>query len=469
MTQNKPGNDSFAAVDQLLDELYPQMEADLLGLLQFPSVKEEALPGQPFGRPIAEALDYCLQLSAKYGLVTENVDGYMGAADISGPSAEAVGILSHIDVVPASPADWRYHPFQPQVVDGRIYGRGTLDDKGPLIASLYAGLALSRSNLPLNKTIRFLYGCDEESGFSCIQHYLSKRTPPVCGFSPDGSFPLVIGEKGMAHYQLSSNWPTESGSLALSLISLEAGTVSNVIPQRAEAVLQIQGNPPALPECGEGISTQQENGRLIITANGTAAHASAPEEGDNAIAKLLQYLVQLDYQPAGAKQYLDTLAKLFQECCYGETLGVADQDAHSQLTNVPSVLKVSADQGMLECDMRFTVTRSAAYFQQKLTEIARQNNLQLATWEAHEPLLGDPNQEPAHSLLKAYRDFTGDLSEPMIMGGGTYAKSVPNFLAFGPCFATTAGVIHKADEYLECDEWLRTAKIYARAIYGLAK
>jgi succinyl-diaminopimelate desuccinylase len=462
-------NFSFDEADRWLDEVYPQMERDLLPLLAYPTIKGEAEAGAPFGRPLAEALDYCLQLAQGLGLETTNVDGYVGFADLPGKEDEQVGVLTHVDVVPANPADWQSPPFEPQVREGRIYGRGASDDKGPLVASLYAGVALARCGAPLTKTLRFIFGANEESGMACVDYYLKRYQPPSCGFSPDAYFPLVIGEKGVARFNLSASWADDSGE-PLKLLSIHSGTVANVVPDSAEAVFAVSGPISFDGDKAIGLSIEQQDSTLRIKAIGKAAHASTPYDGENALVKLLQFLSRQQFGPRGAKDYLRTLAKLFVDPCYGKSLGVADEDALSKLTIAPTVLHVDEKEGSLKCDMRFTLTRNAAYFEKKLAAIAWQTGLTITDWTGVEPLYANEDSPLAAALLKAYRDFTKDTqNQPMIMGGGTYAKKLPNCLAFGSSFPGVADLAHQANESIDCKEWLDTAKIYMRALYELAK
>ena len=460
---------SFAAADRWLEEAYAKMEQDLLALLAIPSIKEEAAPGAPFGRPLAEALDYCLQMAGNFNLQTTNAQGFVGFADLPGLSAEPVGVLAHVDVVPANPADWLSPPFKPEKREGRIYGRGALDDKGPLVASLYAGAALAACGAPLGNSVRFIFGADEESGMSCMDYYLNHYPPPLRGFSPDGCFPAVIGEKGLARFAFHAAWPKENQE-PLQLLALNSGTVINIVPDTAEAIFKVSGPVSFEGERALGMRIEQKGAVLRLTASGRAAHASTPEEGENALAKLLQFLSRQQYSPRGAMRYLETLARLFADPCYGANLGVADKDALSTLTVAPTVLNVDETGGLLRCDMRFTLSRCSDYFRNKLEIVAQRNRLTLQEWSSSEPLYANENSPLAAGLLRAYRDFTGDtLSKPIIMGGGTYAKKLPNFLAFGPIFPGGLELPHRANEYLDCKEWLNTAKIYARAIYELAK
>ena len=458
----------FAQVDRRLEELYPQMEQQLLRLLAYPSVEAPAAgEGAPFGQAVADALAYCLQLAETLGLETTNCDGYFGTAELAGQSEESVGVLSHLDVVPANANDWQTPPFAPQVRDGRIYGRGALDDKGPLIASLYAGIALRESlEQPLAKTVRFMFGCNEESGFRCLKYYLQHYQPPTIGFSPDAEFPLIVGEKGILHFSLASAWEDDNSS-PLQLTAIRSGSVINVVPDSAEAILS--GDKAMLPPATGRLLISGSDNTIRIQATGKAAHASTPEEGENALATLLAYLAQLPLGPAGAAHYIASLAQLFSDSCFGSSLGLAAKDAVSRLTVIPSVLQLDQHGAKLRCDMRFPVTHRAERYQQALAQLADQQRLELEILEMQQPLYAAPEDPTAQLLLQAYRDYTGDCSEPLVIGGGTYAKALPGFLAFGPEFAHTAKLCHQADEYITSQDLLDAAKIYSRAIYALAR
>lgn len=457
----------FTQVDQFLDNYYPQMELDLIHLLTYPSVEgPNEGPGAPFGHNVAAALKHCLQIAASLNMKTENIDGYMGIASLKGTSEEAIGILSHLDVVPANPADWSSPPFEPKVIDGRIYGRGTLDDKGPLIASLYAGAALAKcSARPLAKTVRFMFGCNEENGMKCLKYYLSKFTPPKIGFSPDAQFPLIIGEKGIIHFSLKSQWQDEA-SAPYTLVSLTSGNAANIVPDTAQAVIHLNGGE--VPQGNSRIKIDHQNEQIIIHSYGKAAHASTPELGENALASMLQFLRSLDLAPLGANKYINTLASLFEDSCYGASIGLDGEDSLSRLTLIPSILNVCDNKGTLTCDMRFPVTHNLSSYRTALENISTSHGLKLGAFDGYEPMYAGKDNETAQKLLEVYRDFTGDMSEPLVIGGGTYAKALPGFLAFGPQFPHTPSLCHQANEYISCEDMLVTAKLYARAIYALA-
>lgn len=455
----------FTHIDQLIDELYPQMLQDLSELISYPSVEAEAAgKNAPFGQPVAAALQCALAIAERFGFSTRNVDGYMGTATLEGTSSEAIGVLTHVDVVPVNAADWQSPPFTAELRNDCLFGRGALDNKGPLIASIYALAALKTElNAPLSKSVQLMFGCNEESGMQCLEYYLKHNEPPICGFSPDAEFPLIIGEKGIIFFKLCADWPETADTCRL--LSLQSGTAANIVPDTACARLSYNGSLPA----AEHISCKQEGETLLITATGKAAHASTPELGDNALVRLLSYLTALPLSPQGAASYIRTLAQLFNDSSYGTSCDMADADELSTLTLVPSMLNISQGCATLSCDLRFPVSKRVEIYRTKLQKLAAENGLQLTILDENEPLYGGNDNATALALLEVYREYTGDNSPPLIIGGGTYAKALDNFFAFGMEFSDTPQVMHQANEFIRKDDLLKACKIYARAIYRLAK
>lgn len=460
----------FSRIDMVLEGYYPQMERDLLALLSIPSVKAAPAPYAPFGQPVADALDFTLACAASLGLATENLDGYCGLADLPGGSSEQIGVLAHLDVVPANGSDWDSPPFEPELRDGVIYGRGAIDDKGPLLAALYAAAALGDCGLPLSKSIRLIFGCDEESGMSCVRHYLSRYPQPSCGFTPDGAFPLIVGEKGILHYTLSARWPQEAAADRLGLTRLEAGSAANVVPDRASVSFACPADGPAsLFSRRQDLSITTEEGRLTVVADGRAAHASTPEQGDNALVKLVRFLEPLDFGPAGAKDFLLLVAELTRDELYGNGFGLAGSDHLSQLTQAPTQLRLEAGGGCLTLDLRFPLTRRYADYAPQLTRLAAALGLEFTPLEHQDPLYLGADNDLARTLLSVYRQATDDQRPPLVIGGGTYAKTMDNFLAFGPETMDQPSLAHQANESVSQGQLLFLAKLYARALYQLAK
>ena len=452
-------------LDQLLTDSYPALEKDLLDLVACPSVEGEAAPGAPFGRPVAQALDCALGICGKLGLDAHNLDGYCGYADLAGSEAEQVGVLAHLDVVPAQDEEWSVPPFSPRVVGDKIYGRGVLDDKGPLLAAVYGLKALMELGFKPRKTVRVIMGCNEETNMECMKHYLAKFAPPGSGFTPDASWPLIVGEKGVLHYTLTKKWPTGQAP-GPKLLSLECGVAANVVPAQAQARLLDLPAPDRLPE---GISLETAGRETLVLSLGRAAHASTPYDGDNALSKLLRFLNGLDFGPAGARDFIAAAAQLNQDDCYGAALGVAGSDSRSRTTHAPTMCRLGEGEASLTCDMRFLLSKSSGDYLPLIRDAAAAQGLELAEFSAQEPLWLGEDHPLINVLLDSYRQVSGDMREPLVIGGGTYAKKFPNFLAFGPEDPDGPTLAHQADEYMTRRQLLDAARIYARAIYALAK
>lgn len=162
----------------------------------------------PFGKDCSDCLKYFLRLANSLGFKTKNVDGYCGWAEF-GDGSELIGIIGHLDVVPANEEDWKYSPFTPTIDKNKIYGRGAIDDKGPVIASLYAMKAVSdyynENDIKFNKRVRLIVGLNEEKNWECINYYKEYEEIPKISFSPDADFPCIYAEKGVLSILLSDD------------------------------------------------------------------------------------------------------------------------------------------------------------------------------------------------------------------------------------------------------------------------
>jgi succinyl-diaminopimelate desuccinylase len=201
--------------------------------IQIKSVKdvEHAAPGAPFGPGIQEGLEWILALGEKFGFTVKNVEGYAGHIEMG--SGDLLGILGHIDVVPEGEG-WSVPPFSATIKDGKIFGRGALDDKGPSLAALFAMKAIIDAQIPLNKRVRLIIGTDEESGWADMDYYFSKEEVPQIGFAPDAEFPVIHAEKGILHLELSKSYSTAFPHL----VRIHGGERANVVPDYCEVTLK---------------------------------------------------------------------------------------------------------------------------------------------------------------------------------------------------------------------------------------
>jgi succinyl-diaminopimelate desuccinylase len=298
------------------------MVRDLAALVAIPSVKGEAAEGMPFGEGPAAALECMLGLAKKYGFHTQNHEGYVGTIDLNPELPTTLGVLCHLDVVPAGKKDWRSHPFSLYISGGKMYGRGVIDNKGPAIAVLYAMRAIKESGLPITQNVRFIVGTDEESGSSDIAYYKNKEALPPRVFTPDAEYPVINIEKGRIRGEFSTYSGFAVGSR--SILSAFGGTVVNAVPETASATVRgFDANE--LFEASRAFPTltftfeQLEENYTKINVVGKSAHASQPERGNNAVTGLCAYLGTLETNDETGSSF----ARISSAFAYGDTTGAS--------------------------------------------------------------------------------------------------------------------------------------------------
>ncbi|EHQ89993.1 dipeptidase PepV [Desulfosporosinus youngiae] len=459
-------------LNQQIDLMKEDILSAVQACIQIKSVKdvENAVPGAPFGPGIKEALEWTLALGKEFGFTVKNVEGYAGHIEMG--AGELLGILGHLDVVPEGDG-WSVSPYSGTIKDGKIFGRGALDDKGPTLAALFAMKAIKDANIPLKMRVRLILGTDEESGWDDMNYYLKKEEVPQIGFAPDAEFPVIHAEKGILHLEFSKYHPASLSHL----VRVQGGERANVVPDRCEVALQgiaygdlvKQLNDFSFPEGVSGSLVSQETEQEIkLIVKGVGSHGSLPENGKNAVFYALRFLRTLALSPE-EQQILDFILAYPGTGYYGEGFGVALSDEPSgKLSLNLGILELTADNIRFVLDIRYPVTYQRDDVLLPIEKIARneQFNIKiLSHQEAHHV----PKESPlVQSLLKAYSDVTGLEPFAFAIGGGTYAKALPQGVAFGPTFPGEPEVIHCPDEYISIDNLLKTTKVYAQAILNLA-
>ncbi len=443
-------------ITEYLERNRQQFVSDLQGLLKYNSVLSDDDPSKPYGSENAKALDYMMALCQDAGLSCKNIDYYAMDATY-GDSDDTVASLSHLDIVPVG-SDWEHDPLAGEVEGDIIYGRGALDDKGPSIASLYALKALIDSGVDLNRKIRLIFGCDEESGMSDMTYYLTKRAAPEYAFSPDAYFPSIFAEKSVLAGKYVSDIEGET-----IVKKIEGGTRSNVVPDLAKAYVTSIGAHSNDPN----IIIEGQDEMYVIMAKGISAHASTPEEGDNAIVILLKYLSKILPEQDSYKNVCRTVYHSFKQSD-GSGLGLKCSDHPTgPLTLNLGIIK-GDDKGIqINFDIRNPVTLSASLTHKKLETAL--SGFELKSYHCSEGLYVEKEHPLIKTLQKIYKEITGDKSESFAIGGGTYARTLPCAVAFGPAFkdGKSKGA-HMHDECASITELINAARIYAHSFYELA-
>lgn len=464
-------------LNQKMDEYYHNIVSDIQELIKIRSVLDEENSSEkaPFGREIDEALRFVLERGKELGLKTKNVDGYAGYIEI-GTGQEMVGILGHVDVVPEGKG-WSVDPYGGEIRDGRLYGRGSIDDKGPIVTCLYALKAIQESGLPTKKRARLIVGTDEETSGRCIKYYLQKEEKPVCGFSPDGNFPIIYAEKGILRFEIIKEFKANDMQKSTGPIikSIKGGSRVNVVPDYAEAYIQglkldIIQNKIREKGLESKLTAQHINDGVLVKAYGVSAHAMQPENGLNAIQLLMVFLKCLDFGPSEAKQFIDFISSKLKMETDGECLGIACQDEISgNLTLNTGIIDVDDKRAIIKFDIRYPVTEDASRIIQRLKEVALEAKAQFNILQHKPPLHVDKDSFLIKKLQHVYKEMTNEDPVLISIGGGTYCRYVENTVSFGPVFPGQKELAHQKDEYVRLQDLDKMAKIYAQAIYELIK
>lgn len=447
----------------MIEDLTPHLIAQqeplrkaLAELVRIPSVCNEGVGGFPFGEAIDQALRRSLEIAAGLGFrITYGDGGYYGYADV-GEGREMLGILGHLDVVPPGKLEvWEHGPFDPIEKDGMLYGRGTQDDKGPLLASLFAVKALMDAGVEFNKRIRFIFGTDEESLWRCIKRYLEREEVPTFGFSPDSRFPVTYAEKGVLQVRLEGS--NESG------IRLSGGSAFNAVP---DSIFYNGERQEDLADKLQRLGFDYERLEDGVEVKGRAAHAMIPEEGINAITRLCIALNAIGLQ----SRAINFVAQEIGQDPYAtQIFGVmADEPSGKLKFNVGKIDLGKTEQ--LFIDIRIPVTAPREEVVTSLTMTAAKYGLEYKEYDWLGPIYLPLDHFMVTTLTNVYRKYSGDLvTEPRASGGATYARAIPNCVAFGALTVDEPLTEHQPNERTVLANLYKAMEIYAHAVYELTR
>ena len=444
---------------------------DLFELLSVRSILGTDITEEtPFGSGPREALDLILSFGERDGYKTKLVENKAGHIEV-GQGDELFGILGHVDVVPVVEADWTSHPFKPEIRDGKIFARGSLDDKGPTMAAYYAVKLLDKLGVKWNKRVRVIIGSDEETGFRCVEAYFKHEEQPASGFTPDAMFPLVYAEKARATFDHKLKFVDEDGNYNYKLVKFNGGQVLNMVIASAKA--ELEGEAADIKEKFEQFLEQEKlegevevENTIKLTLKGKAAHGSTPQYGINGATKLAEFLSTLGLDNNG-KNFINYIVEKLANDPFGEKLGINYSD--------DEMGEATYNYGILEYDLerKIGLVSTDCRHPKKFDLVDRLNGIKVdnidievtSTKEAHYVPKDD---ELVTTLMDVYRKHTGDTkNDAFVLGGGTYARCLKKGVAFGLLFPGKEDTMHQANEYLEVEDLLLATAIYAEGIYKL--
>jgi succinyl-diaminopimelate desuccinylase len=404
-------------------------------IIKFNSTQAPATEGKPFGEGAAKCLEFYLSLATFLGFEVKNYDNYVGEVDFG--SGEDFAVLAHLDVVPAG-SGWQHDPFGGEVDEQnkKIWGRGAMDDKGPAIIALYALKALKDEGFKPKKRIKLILGCNEETGWACIDHYNKVAKMPEVGISPDANFPVIYAEKGILHLKFAFKENCQNFSC------LKGGNLPNMVCDYCEA------QAPEDKQLAEKLHLSFEDEKVI--SRGKSAHGSTPEMGINALPAMLSYLG------------LEDIIKV----AFKDKFGVGElEDETGKLTLSPNLIEQKENTIYLTCDIRYPAT----YTQEFVLSEIKKTGIPYEIVHAQAPLYNDKNSQLVQTLLAVYNEVTGKHEQPIAIGGGTYARALKYGAAFGPEEEGEENTIHQANEYITFDKIEKCFLIYKNALQRLTK
>ena len=447
-------------LDSIIKQNKEEMIKNLKKLVSYKSIASDPQENAPFGIENAKCLKEALQMAEKYEFRTKNLDNYCGYAEI-GEGDKIIGIAGHLDVVPEGNG-WKTDPFCATIKENKIYGRGVSDDKGAVVASMLALKIIKDLNIPLNKRIRLIMGCAEETGSDCMKYYVEKEGHFDIGFTPDGTFPCIYGEKGHIRARFKS--------ANTSILDIKGGTVDNAVCDKCTIEIKRDTYSKELLENYFNnnditFDIKEENDLDIIEVNGIAAHASRPHLGKSAITYLMKGLKESGY----VDEFVDYYCERFDFLNDGSGFGIKCSDEYGELTCVNGKIYMENETIIGSLDIRVPVTLESNDIVKKLNAIGdKRANIEIIkfTVSTYFPI----DSEIVQKLLKVYQEVTGDRKNmPITMGGGTYAKTLKNCIAFGCGFPNVNNKIHEANEYVDIKELMLQVKLYVHAILELLK
>ena len=426
---------------------------EMISLLEIPSVYDasSANDQMPYGINVCKAFAYMKDLAEKDGFKVTEYDGHVMSFS-HGMGDVRIDIASHLDVVAADPED-----FNIRTENGKLIGRGTTDMKVPMFLT-YLSLKLLRERHPdINKEIRIVLGGDEERTMNDMYYYVSKAGLPDFAFTPDGSFPMGIGEKGAIMWTLDGEY---EGILS----SFNGGSQCNIIPDRASCVINDSASYERLcdylKQSGINGMTTVENGQIHIETYGTAAHASLPALGHSATIDLLKIIADV---------YQDELCQNLYEV-YGDSYGrgfnhFISEDPMECLSLNLGVLHISQGKISAQIDCRYPYGVTAEQLTKDL-QVLSKGNIVLAYND--DPTLCKKDDPYVRTMLETYWDITGDMTKPIVSGGVSYSKVFKHCVSFGPVFSDEEHTAHQKGENIDLERCILMFRIYYETIEKIA-
>ena len=460
-------------LNNYIDNIKDKIVNSTCEIINIPSVfNDNDGSDTPFGIHTVEALNYMLDLGKSFGFKTKNIDNMCGYIEF-GKGDKLLGIIAHLDVVPAE-NDWTFSPFNATIDNNNIYGRGTIDDKGPAIAVLYAMKAVADNYDIKDKRVRLILGLNEENAWKCIERYNETEEIPDISFSPDANFPCIYAEKTIESLYLKQKYEKKP-TIYIENISTNNNAI-NVVPKFCSVTLGFDNSKIVdmqnviqniLDKYKYNINIEEiDNAHIKLISLGTAAHAAHPELGDNSLSKLLIVLYDLFNEYNIHLDILDYFVKYIGDDYTGKELGIDYSDESGILTLNTAHFALEEDYLSIGFNLRIPVTYDYNNIEKEFNKYCN-CNLEVTIARIQEPLYFEKTHHLVQKLCSIFNDYNNSNLEPIAIGGGTYARAFKNCISFGPQMPNAEDMCHQTDEFISIDNLIFCAKVYAQTILEL--
>ena len=451
-----------AKLEKWLDEHFDSLVEDVKHLVSIPSVATYDDPDTPYGPACRQVLHEMLALAGRFGFQTQNCEDRCGTMTRR-PGSEEISVWCHLDVVPAGDGWTLTTPFEPVIRDGYMIGRGADDNKGPAVGALYVLRAFEELGIPTRHGLRLCVGCDEEHGMTDVQYYAKNYPAAKLAVIADSGFPVCYGEKGIIEANLVSERPLEN------VTRLKAGMASNILPDAAEMALR-----GAADASGEWVRSETAGGETRLTARGISRHSAFPEGGVNAIHELTAAALATGLLTESDARTLRFFTRVNDDYA-GTALSIDSSDEVSGATTCVGTMASLKEDGraVLHLNIRHCISADADQLLASIDRACRENGCVLESWHASAPNYFHRENPVVDAMTGVFNELTGAHAEPFVMGGGTYARKLPNALAFGlgglprgetALFAPGHGGAHQVDEGLHLANLKRALLIFAMGL-----
>lgn len=469
-------NELYQKIDRWIDDHSEEIIRDICRVVSIKSVSTPGEGGYPYGTGCKKVLDEMLKMGEEYGFKSHNYEDRVGALWLEEPEGrETIGFWGHLDVVPEG-SDWiMTEPYKPVVKDQWLIGRGTADNKGPTVGTMHLMRCFKELGIRPGHALKLFLGCDEERGMSDLEYYRKHYPCPEMSIIADSGFPVCYGEKGIIDCTVES--PVFESGL---ILDFNGGIASNVVPDRAYVKLKknyrVLAWTMSVPKDCE---IEEDVDSVTIHATGISRHSASPWGGVNAIYKLTSLLIESGLFEGKELAALDFFTGINFEPD-GKELGILCSDEVSgDLTCVGSTIRFENGKARLGINIRYPVTADSAALIASIREKTEAAGCTFTLGDDNKPNYYDKNRPAVKILTDVYNEYTGLDKEPYVMGGGTYARKLPNAFAYGPggvpaktptgylFFAEGHGGAHAPDEGLNLESFFGAIKLYARAVLAL--